>query len=269
MRAKSTSTLAIAACLAGAALLLSCGNFTGKPVCVPMSCAELGKECGSWSDGCGGEVACGGCGMGESCRAGECVGGCVPATCGSMGKQCGTWDDGCGHEIACPDCPDGQKCSAAGRCVDSPLPQDDRVSECGGFESNGGTIFDAPSAYCDAEVLYWIYEAASQTLSLADTRILLNCCGDHGMTVAQVDGVYVVTETDAPEDGWGRCLCMCVYDFVVSVSQIPAETIPIRIFREVTDSESGTVWEGELDLTAGAGAVVIDETDVGLWCTEP
>jgi len=38
--------------------------------------------------------------------------------------------------------------------------------------------------YCDAEVLHWQYGRSDGTLSLSDERILLNCCGDHAMSVS-------------------------------------------------------------------------------------
>lgn len=34
---------------------------TCEPICEPASCVQLEKECGSWDDGCGGEVDCGEC----------------------------------------------------------------------------------------------------------------------------------------------------------------------------------------------------------------
>ena len=146
--------------------------------------------------------------------------------------------------------------------------QQDRVSDCGGFQIEGGNFFGGPRGYCDAEVLYWQYDADTATLHLADARVLLNCCGDHAMEITGGDGVYIVTETDAPEDGWGRCACMCVFDFTMEAAGVEAGVIQLRLEREVTDWEegSGPVFEGEIDLTTGSGAIVIDETDVGPWC---
>jgi len=40
--------------------------------CTPDTCASLGIECGTASDGCGGEVSCGGCGSNETCSEGTC-----------------------------------------------------------------------------------------------------------------------------------------------------------------------------------------------------
>ncbi len=146
------------------------------------------------------------------------------------------------------------------------------VSECDGF----GTLEDylhtppPPADYCAAEVLHWEYQAGTETLRLADARVLLNCCGEHSMTIDVVEDVYVVTETDDPEMtdmGPSRCSCMCVFDFTLEAAGIPQGTIQVRLVREISDWEeaSGLIWEGELDLGQGNGAIVIDETYVE-WC---
>jgi hypothetical protein len=248
---------------------LSCGNFVDyvPPDCERMTCEQLGKQCGTWNDLCG-EVDCGGCPTGETCRAdGQCVTRCDSFTCQQLGAQCGLWDDGCGGQLDCGGCPLGEACDIGGRCMVTPTNQEDLISACGGF---GGSLFDGPTDYCAAEVLHWLYEAESQTLKLADARILLNCCGDHSMVMEMQDDVYVFTETDAPEGAYGRCACMCVYDYTITVTGVPEEVISIRIELDVTDNQDPvlTVFEGQLDLSLGSGAQVIDETDVGPWCGE-
>ena len=43
-------------------------------LCAPASCASLGKQCGSWSDGCGGTLNCGTCQSGYYCSSnGQCI----------------------------------------------------------------------------------------------------------------------------------------------------------------------------------------------------
>jgi len=50
------------------------GFFFGEgAACVPDTCAGLGYNCGSWSDGCGGTINCGTCASGYTCTAGICV----------------------------------------------------------------------------------------------------------------------------------------------------------------------------------------------------
>src|SRR5207248_1456961 len=48
----------------------SCTAHKCAANCTPKTCAQLGAQCGSASDGCGGTLACGSCPSGESCGAG-------------------------------------------------------------------------------------------------------------------------------------------------------------------------------------------------------
>ncbi|MBU0554068.1 SUMF1/EgtB/PvdO family nonheme iron enzyme [Myxococcota bacterium] len=81
--------------------------------CVPQTCAELGRACGDWDDGCGGFTRCGDCSSGV-CFGGAC---CQPMTCADLGRQCGEWgDDGCGGIVQCGDCGSGD-CNAEGQCA--------------------------------------------------------------------------------------------------------------------------------------------------------
>jgi hypothetical protein len=130
----------------------------------------------------------------------------------------------------------------------------DRVSACGGFESNGQPLLvpnpPPPAGYCDAEVLHWRYTAASGLLELAHTRVTLNCCatietelGVDGETLRMTD--VVVTE--------GLCDCICVFDFGASASGVPAGQLHLRLERR--QSSAQVVWEGDLDLSAGSGEI--------------
>ncbi len=47
------------------------GNHVAD-VCIPQTCAELGKECGDWDDGCGGKVQCGKCDDSLTCTQDSC-----------------------------------------------------------------------------------------------------------------------------------------------------------------------------------------------------
>lgn len=54
--------IVIAIVLAGWMYFSSVGNMIiDGGGCIPKTCAQLGKSCGSWSDGCGGTVNCGTC----------------------------------------------------------------------------------------------------------------------------------------------------------------------------------------------------------------
>lgn len=86
------------------------GRNTLADCCVPQTCAELGAQCGTHDDGCGGTVRCGSCASGEVCSSGACIhdvcaGGCSAAhclTCTSAG--CVTT------------CPSNRGCDGAGAC---------------------------------------------------------------------------------------------------------------------------------------------------------
>lgn len=152
----------------------------------------------------------------------------------------------------------------------SAITQQATVSDCGGFArtTDASGSGDAP-AYCDAEVLHWSYDRSTEKLSLTDSRIELNCCGLHDMTIERDGDVYVVTETDAPEmfDGMtARCGCMCVFDFGLAAEGIAEEVIQLRLIRHVTDSGAPTVvFEGSIDLGQGSGFEIVDEVP-SMWC---
>jgi hypothetical protein len=150
------------------------------------------------------------------------------------------------------------------------LEQHQAISACGGFEETLPPETGGADDYCAAEVLDWAYDAATQVLELTDARALLNCCGERTMGMSLVEGVYVVSELDSAEGGMGRCDCMCVFDLRLTVEGLLGGILPVRVERLVTDEASApaVVWEGELDLGLGAGAVVLDATDVGMWCRD-
>src|SRR5262249_26139695 len=50
------------------------------PVCARVTCASLGKNCGTTSDGCGGTLTCGGCTAPQTCGGGGVANVCGPCT---------------------------------------------------------------------------------------------------------------------------------------------------------------------------------------------
>ncbi len=145
----------------------------------------------------------------------------------------------------------------------------DGVSQCGGFpESMPDDDEDGiDDDYCDAERLTWQYDASTGTLELIDSRALLNCCGDHTMTLELVDGVYVATEIDEPQGDGGRCDCLCVFDFALTATGISTGSVPLRLVRHVTDEGAPvTIYEGTLDVTLGSGEIVLSTDDASPWC---
>jgi hypothetical protein len=161
--------------------------------------------------------------------------------------------------------------AGCGEFTGEPLfPQSERLSPCGGMETSVQALGlrAVPPAYCDAELLAFWYDQAASRLTLRDARAILNCCGEHHASLSYADGVFVMLETDDPEFGDARCACMCVFDFEVIAEGIPEEPIQLRVERVVSDwaEASGTVWEGELDLTQGDGFEVIDPQPEPTWC---
>ena len=150
------------------------------------------------------------------------------------------------------------------------------VSDCGGFAASSAALTDedAPADYCAAEVLEWSYDKDAEILSLLNTRVILNCCGDHYFTTERAeDGTFVVTETDSPQKTsmgtYDRCDCECVFDYEIELADIPSEEISLRLMRHVTDSGAAeTVWGGTLDLTASSieNSIVTNEEDADPWC---
>ncbi|MGC9309166.1 MAG: hypothetical protein ACP5D2_00535, partial [Candidatus Nanoarchaeia archaeon] len=51
-----------------------CQDGACVPICTPETCSSLEKECGTWSDGCGGTLDCGTCSSGYNCSNGVCIG---------------------------------------------------------------------------------------------------------------------------------------------------------------------------------------------------
>lgn len=114
--------------------------------CVPKAVADCRIEnvdCGTMSDGCGGNVDCGTCATGKNCVAGKCV--CPAPSCAALGAECGTAKDVCGAAIDCGVCLGTKVCDAAtNKCVDPPCLKktcSDLGLECGGASDGcGGSL---------------------------------------------------------------------------------------------------------------------------------
>ncbi len=130
--------------------------------CTPKTCSQLGKECDSWDDGCGGTVNCGSCTSPKICQNGLCVSSCTPSwsctdwspdvssqTCGATFTQTRTCTDSnnCGTTSGKPAesqsatgtyCPSGQTCSS-GSCVSSATDFSLSVSPNSGSVTRGNS----------------------------------------------------------------------------------------------------------------------------------
>jgi len=125
--------------------------------------------------------------------------------------------------------------------------------------------------YCDAEVLYWVLDG--EELSVLNTRVMLNCCGEHSITVSQDgDGDITVREVDRPaQPGYKRCFCSCNYDFRGDASGIEAGQVNLILERKKTDDSATfeTLWEGQVDLAEGSGQIVVDDVPADAFCSAP
>ncbi len=123
-----------------------CRAGSAACLCRPVSCAQLGKTCGTMPDGCGGTLYCGTCPGGQGCGASGTPNvcgyssGCTPVAPSKacLGKNCGVVPDGCGGTYTCGSCTGYQSCGGGGTpnvCGCTPLTQ---ATACSG--KNCGTV---------------------------------------------------------------------------------------------------------------------------------
>jgi hypothetical protein len=90
------------------------------PGCTPKTCTQLGDNCGTVGDGCGGTLNCGTCSGSQTCGGGgtpnHCgSGSCTPTTCAALNDNCGQVGDGCGGTLNCGTCTGGLYCGGGSR----------------------------------------------------------------------------------------------------------------------------------------------------------
>jgi hypothetical protein len=101
--------------------------------CAPRTCEELGYDCGTASDGCGGTLTCGTCAAPQTCSGAGGYNRCGAfpfqglaclMVCSQLpaGANCNQLSDGCGHLM--PLCGSGIECSLAsqGTCGGGGVP---------------------------------------------------------------------------------------------------------------------------------------------------
>jgi len=160
---------------------------------------------------------------------------------------------------------------AAG-CMPPGGNQEETISERGGFSDPEMRLApEAEGDYCAAEILRWRYDETTETLRVADGRVLLGCCGQRSVRVERVDGIVELTQVDEPEGAAARCEGRCAYDVAVAVPLVAQESLFLRVLRDVTDSQGGPtlVWQGTIDLGRSAGSIVLDANHAGATCRDP
>jgi hypothetical protein len=116
----------------------ACVPGDGGCICTPLTCAQIGFNCGLAGDGCGGVIDCGTCPAGQLCGAGGQPGvcafpGCPPpfVMCGSACIDISSDPQNCGFCGGV--CPPGAVC-AAGACLFGPTTCTDGIKD--GFETD-------------------------------------------------------------------------------------------------------------------------------------
>jgi len=149
---------------------------------------------------------------------------------------------------------------------------DTRISDCGGFKELLKRSADStipftrdPATYCEAEQLLWNYNSDTRQLKLMNARVYLNCCGDHEITAEMEEGILTVRENDQPEDGTGRCRCMCVYDFYIAIDGVSPGVTKLDLFLRVDDTTTKK-WGGEIDLPEGYGEIIVVDKALESGC---
>lgn len=150
------------------------------------------------------------------------------------------------------------------------IAEEGEVSDCGGFPGTRDHSItdhghDGTGDYCDARLLHW--EFADGTLKILDSRVVLNCCGQHSVSIIGGDTITIY-EQDDPEPGDLRCDCSCAYDFRAELSGLAAGPVEIELLLHVTDVtvDPTQLWSGTVDLSDGSGEIVVDATPEPDFC---
>jgi hypothetical protein len=125
------------------------GPTSAGGTCKPLTCKDLGVNCGPAGDGCGGKIECGTCTSPATCGGGgkpSVCGGtaaCIPRTCAQQKVACGPAGDGCGGTLPnCGTCPAPEFCGGGG------------ASQCGGgLINDGGMLLNPDGGLCVARTV--------------------------------------------------------------------------------------------------------------------
>lgn len=148
-----------------------------------------------------------------------------------------------------------------GGCDSVDVSTEGSVSEAGGFADPERRLAGVgEDGYCNAEVLRWRHDPATNVLRLADSRLLLSCCGQRAMRVQRIDRMVEVTEKDEPDASDRRCDSVCAFDFTVGIADIPHDRLYMKLLRDITDAQGSAalIWQGEIDLARSAGEILLN-----------
>ncbi|KYF65637.1 hypothetical protein [Sorangium cellulosum] len=148
-----------------------------------------------------------------------------------------------------------------GACLETEPARVGVVSEAGGFvDPERRLAVEGDESYCSSEVLRWRYDRSSGALTIADSRLLLNCCGQRAMHVERIDSIYEITERDEPDAANPRCDAVCAFDFTVAIPEVAPGKVFVRLLRDVVDAQGSAelIWQGEIDVRKSVGQVVLE-----------
>ena len=132
-----------------------------------------------------------------------------------------------------------------------------QVSDCGGFPSESNST--ARSTEDESEKLVWNYDKNSRILTVLNSSVSLNCCGERTITAKKDENVIFISENDQPDPVKGRCRCTCLIDFYIEIEGISPGTIGLRL--DITiDADTYTQWAGTIDLNDVSGEVNINKS---------
>ncbi len=114
------------------------------------------------------------------------------------------------------------------------------VTEC--KSKNRGE--DPPVLPTDRGFLFWSYNVDTGLLRVEHVNAGLNCCPVYTSTITIAGDRLMITETETQ----GLCRCLCLYDFVFEVTNLPVGLYEITVDEEYLDSGDPPL-EGVIDLT--------------------
>ena len=139
-----------------------------------------------------------------------------------------------------------------------------KVSVCGGFDDADEAETADGKRGISEERLSWKYNKSKKLLTLVNENVWLNCCGERSVSASfnEATGIYEIYETDKAEmdgDTSLRCRCECFFDFKIKLPEITSDSITVKIFRVISDSEKpmSAVWKGDLNPGEGSGDILI------------